>query len=333
VDRDGHPTGISPEDAAALRALMLGGRDTPPSVTLEEARRLYAKEKVGDNEKRRKQLDRIFALVAEVVPLTTALDKLKRAHARAVRDHLLVGRTAASAQRYLNTLKAALTYAAREQDLNSFVNPFASLPADGGVQEPGRRKRDAFSEAEVEAVRAQVMSSGRQDLRLIWRLLQNTGCRLAEITGLRCIDVVLDHTTPHIVIEGHDLRSIKTASSLRLVPLLDDALVAAREAVEVAGDSDALFSAYCRAGGSDSASAALGKYVEAAVTRPKVSTYSLRHRIADLMDLGGVSSRDRDLVLGHTKGKSSEDYGGEAARLELAKRALRAALKAAATRP
>lgn len=334
LDHDGHPIGITARDVALLHALNAGAQDARPSPTLEDARRLYLTESVKDNEKRQQQLDLIFRLVAEVVKLNRPIASLRRADAREVRDHMLDGRSAASVERYLNTLRAVLNLAIKEMDLAGVQNPFMSLPTgDKETAIPDRRKRDVFSDEELARTRSYILANARPDLRLIWRLMQNTGCRLAEVTGLRVEDVRLDLAIPHIAIEWHEKRRIKTLSSQRLVPLMGDALDAAREATEAAKGGAALFPAYFREGGPDSASAALGKHVRACVKNPKVTTYSLRHRMSDLLDLGGVAEADKELVLGHTRGKEGANYGSEGARLQRAHRALEQALSLDAAKP
>ncbi|MER8421289.1 hypothetical protein [Mesorhizobium sp. M1329] len=49
LDDEGNPTGIGSKDAATLRALMYGARQVQPVPTLEDAKRLYLKERVGDD--------------------------------------------------------------------------------------------------------------------------------------------------------------------------------------------------------------------------------------------------------------------------------------------
>lgn len=44
--------------------------------------------------------------------------------------------------------------------------------------------------------------------------------------------------------------------------------------------------------------------------------------------LAGVTKSDQDSVLGHSSGSVGEDYGGDEARLEVARRALEKALQA-----
>lgn len=327
LDEEGDPLDISSADLALVHALGAGSRDTRPVPTLEDAKRLYLVEAVKDNEKRQQQLDHIFRLVAEVVKLNRPIASLRRADAREVRDHMLDGRSAASAERYLNTVRAVLNHAIRELDLAGFQNPFMGLPTGNKeMAVPDRRKRDAFSDGELARTRSHVLSNARHDLQLIWRLLQNTGCRLAEVTGLRVEDVRVDAEIPHIDVEWHEKRRVKTLSSRRLVPLLGDALDAAREALATTANSVSVFPAYFREAGPDSASAALGKHVRACVKNPKVVTYSLRHRVSDQLDLAGVPEADKELVLGHTRGKEGAKYGSEGVRLQRAHRALEQAL-------
>lgn len=326
-DDEGDPIGLSLRDRAVLLALHGGARDGRPAPTLEDARKLYLEEKVGDDKKKRQQLEHIFKLIAPVVRMDDPLANLKRADAKEVRECLLDGRTAESAGRYLNTLRALVNHDIKEFELAGMNNPFDKLPVtDKERAVPERRKRDVFTEDELVKARAYVMGVARTDIQHIWRILENTGCRPSEVAGLRVQDVYLDHAIPHIDIEWHENRRIKTLSSRRKVPLIGDALDAAREAINAAGNSQGLFSAYFREGGPDSLSAALSKHVRACVTRPKVVPYSLRHRIKDRLELAGAQPYDIFLVLGHTSGTVNENYGGEEARLIRAKNALEEAL-------
>lgn len=90
------PVGVSEQDAAQLRALMLGSRDQRPEVTLADAKRQYLTDKVTDNAKWQRQVERIFGLVSDVLPLETPLHAIRRSDARQVRDHLLDGREPSS---------------------------------------------------------------------------------------------------------------------------------------------------------------------------------------------------------------------------------------------
>ncbi|RWA75645.1 MAG: hypothetical protein EOQ28_08325 [Mesorhizobium sp.] len=327
VDEHGHPIGVGTDDRALIHALVLGQRQQRPQPTLEDARRLYLKERVGEDETKRMELERIFKLVREALGKDRTLGSLKREDAKEVRDHMLDGRKPSSVDRYLNVVRAVINHAIREFDLSGVTNPFMHLEAaTKDKAEPDKDKRRPFTLAEVDAITARIVSQAKQDLQLIWRLLKATGCRLAEVSGLRVADVHLDHAIPHITVEWHDDRRIKNAVSRRNVPLIGDALAAAKEAVAAAGDSLMLFPTYGRPKGASSASAALGKHVRACVTDPKATTHSLRHLMKDRLRLAGASKSDQDIVLGHSSGSVGEDYGGDEARLEVARRALEKAL-------
>ena len=324
---DGYPLDVSANDAALLRALMRGGREVQPEPTLEDIRKLYLKEKVGDDETKQMELERIFKLIREALGRDRKLNSLRRQDAKEVRDHMLDGRKASTVDRYLNVVRAAINHAIREYDLAGMANPFMKLEAaPKDKAEPDRDKRRPFTPEEAASVRERITLKAKPDLQHIWRLLEGTGCRLAEVAGLRTTDIHLDHTTPHITVEWHDERRIKNKVSRRNVPLLGDAMEAARAAVGAAGNSTMLFPAYGRPRGPASASAALGKHVRACVTDPKATTHSLRHLMKDRLRLAGVSKSDQDIVLGHSSGSVGEDYGGDEARLEVAGRALEKAL-------
>ncbi|TPI62587.1 hypothetical protein FJ420_07225 [Mesorhizobium sp. B3-1-3] len=327
VDERGHPVGIGIEDRALIHALVLGERQQQRDPTLEDAKRLYLKERVGEDETKQMELERVFKLVKEALGKDRKLGRLKREDAKEVRNHMLDGRKASSVDRYLNVVRAVINHAIREFDLNGVTNPFMHLEAAAKDKaEPDKDKRRPFTLEEAAAITARVLSHAKDDLQHIWRMLQGSGCRLSEVSGLRVADVHLDHATPHITVEWHDDRRIKNAVSRRNVPLIGDTLAAAEEAVAAAGNSVMLFPTYGRPKGANSASASLGKHVRACVTDPKATTHSLRHLMKDRLRLAGVSKSDQDIVLGHSSGSVGEDYGGDEARLEVARRALEKAL-------
>ncbi|BBD38216.1 phage integrase family protein [Aminobacter sp. Y103A] len=323
----GEPLGDPGVEGRAIALLSSGGKLPRPAPTIDDARKLYLKERVGDDDKKKLELERVFRLVGEALQQDRTLASLKREDAKEVRDHMRDGRKASSVDRYLNVVRAVINHAIREFDLGGMANPFMHLEAGPKDKaEPDRDKRRPFTEKELTATSTRIIAMARADLRQIWQMLEGTGCRLAEIAGLRKADVHLDHAIPHIVVEWHEDRRIKNAVSRRAVPLMGAALVAARDAVETSTGANLLFPPYGRLKGPAAASAALGKHVRACVIDPKVTTHSLRHLMKDRLRLAGVSKSDQDIVLGHSSGSVGEDYGGDEARLEVARRALEAAL-------
>ncbi|TPI83483.1 tyrosine-type recombinase/integrase [Mesorhizobium sp. B2-8-9] len=315
-------------EGRAVAILSSGGKLSRPAPTIEDARKLYLKEKVGDDTKKTLELDRVFKLVSEALQSDRTLASIKREDAKEVRDHMRDGRKASSVDRYLNVVRAVINHAIREFDLAGVANPFMYLEADTKDKaEPDRDKRRPFTADELKDTTARILFLANPALQRIWQMLEGTGCRLAEVAGLRVSDVHLDHAIPHITVEWHDDRRIKNAVSRRNVPLIGNALDAAKAAVTAAGNAAMLFPAYGRPNGASSASAALGKHVRAVVTDPKVTTHSLRHLMKDRLRLAGVSKADQDIVLGHSSGSEGEKYGrGQEAMLEVAQRALKAAL-------
>ncbi|MER0239669.1 DUF6538 domain-containing protein [Fulvimarina sp. MAC8] len=325
-DEYGDPIGLSQADEAFLSALYRGAAARRPDPTLEDAKRLYEKERVRESKKNKDELERVFKLVAQAIPLTRTLSSLRRDDAKEVRSVMLDGRRPSSVDRYLNTVRAVINHAIKEFDLGTLRNPFMGLEADLRENaEPERKANRDFTQDEVEAVRRRILSMAKDDLAHIWIILENSGCRLSEVSGLRRVDVHLEDAIPHFDVEWHDARRIKTKSSRRKVPLIGPALQAMREAVE-AHDGPFLFPDYCREGGGSAASAALSKHVRAVTTDRKVTTHSLRDRMKDLLRLACVEDAVQDILLGHSSGKIATNYGGERARLQVAERALRQAL-------
>ncbi|AZB56678.1 integrase [Cereibacter sphaeroides] len=322
----------------------------PPAVpkhTLEDARKLYLKEKLAggegdDNRSAAIRLERIFARVRKALGervRTCPLEDLKREDARAVRDHMLSSERSgggtlspASVRRELNVLVAVVNFGLTEFDLRGkAVNPFEKLKIAGsevGVADLDEDKRDPLPAEVITAMAARLAAPATRsdsvltEIRLIWRLLVGTGCRLSEVVGLRVQDVKLSGAIPHIRVTWHEDRRLKTKASIRSVPLLGDALEAAQEALKLPRKGNMVFERYARPRGADSASAALMKHVRKETTNPRHVVHSLRHNMKDSLRLAGVEKTVQDLVLGHASSSIGEIYGGEAARLEVAHRAL-----------
>ncbi|MER8389055.1 tyrosine-type recombinase/integrase [Mesorhizobium sp. M1380] len=329
-----HPVGVSSEDRALLALLSSPSNPDGPSPTLEDAKRLYLKDrftKTNPSEKSKKrdeqQADRVVGHVKAALGYDPVLADMKRADARAVADAMLkVIPRAATVDRYLNVVRAIIAHGIREFDLVQVKNQFEKLDVADSGREPDKRKRLPFTPDQLAATRERVLDRAATDLQQIWRLLEGTGCRLSEITGLRVGDVMLEAQYPHIDVEWHDERRVKTEVSRRKVPLVGDALEAAKEAVKAAGDSKMLFARYGHEGGGDKASAALGKHVRAAVTDKKVTTHSLRHRMEDLLVIAWVPEKLKRSIMGHSGGGAGDNYGGEEARLMVATEAMLKAL-------
>ncbi|PTV95324.1 phage integrase family protein [Rhodobacter aestuarii] len=234
-------------DAGLYRAVVLP--DAPlPGHTLEDARKLYVKEKLNggegvDEQKAAARVERVFARVRKALGKraeTCTLEDLKREDARKVRDHMLASPkqgggtlSAASVRRELNILSAIVSYGIKEFDLRGKVsNPFEGLEirkSQGAAPESEADKRDPLPASVVAAMHGRLTD----EPDLIWRLLVGTGCRLAEVVGLRVEDIVLADDLPFVRVAWHEERRLKTSASIRVVPLVGDALEAATDAVRL----------------------------------------------------------------------------------------------------
>lgn len=303
-----------------------------PKHTLQDARELYLKEKLGGGDSARQRearlrLEKVIARAGEAgMPPTTALVNLNRERAKAVRDHMLsTGKKGGgkikpeSVQRDIAMLKAVISYAIKEFELDRKArNPFDELTIEGT-----ERKEAPIADWEKKnslpaSVNLAMVSKLQGDPLQIWRLLDGTGCRLAEITGLRVEDVVIEGHLPHIKVRWHGVRRLKNLSSIRSVPLVGDALEAAQEALQRADGSIYLFPRYARVRGPDAASAILMKHLRTITQEPKHTVHSLRHTMKGRLQRAGVEKTAQDLILGHMTPGEGERYGGEEDRLAVA---------------
>lgn len=336
------PQGVPAVERHTINLMRLGpDRYKAPEPTLGDAKRLYLSEKLGESEKADSRtvarIDRVIGLAVKALGRNPILTSLTREDARKVRDEML-GRVKStgekiapsSVRRELNVIKAVINFGLVEFDAPATCqNPFNKLTlgaAEGGGIGEGE-KRDPLPPKVRREIRARVLAGANPELALIWRLLEATGCRLAEITGLRVSDADTNSQFPHIRVSWHEDRRVKNKVSVRFLPLVGDALEAAKEALSLPREGHMLFPSYGRSRGSDAASAALMKHVRRVTTDPKHVVHSLRHNMKDALVLAEVSSLDQNLILGHALGGVGDRvYGGSVAKLRVTTKAMKKAL-------
>lgn len=342
----GEPLGVSTYDAHAIRLLRSGVEQSrAPAPTLEDAKRLYIAEKLEgpgkDPDSRASgRVERVIGYVAETLGRNPIVSTLTREDARRVRDKMLSRLksngeriSSASVARELNDIKAVVSFAKKEMSLpGNFQNPFNDLSVGReGALIADSAGRQPLPTTVLKTVRERVIDNAAPELGLIWRLLEGTGCRLGEVAGLRVQDIVLDGPLgkrfPHLKVTWHEDRRVKTKASLRHVPLVSDALDAARAALRLNRNGHMVFPSYGRSRGPDSASAALMKHVRRVTDDPKHVVHSLRHNMKDNLDLAEVSALDRNLILGWSLGGVGDRvYGGDMRALRVTTRAMKRAM-------
>jgi integrase len=231
-------------DPVLYRAVVAPDADEP-AVTMLDAKEMYRKERMAGAQGRNHQ-NRLERIESSFGPLKKLdLVNLKREHARKLRDDMLATKkndgsplSPSSVKRELNMVRAMVSLAIKEHDLQRQAhNPFEGLEIAKADAAPDNEfdKRDPLPREVVVKMRQRMATTVRKPtLGIIWRLLEGTGCRGSEIVGLRVEDVQLDCKFPHIRVMWHEDRRVKTKVSIRSVPLIGDALEAAKEAVKLA---------------------------------------------------------------------------------------------------
>ena len=151
------------------------------------------------------------------------------------------GNKTATIRRRINSLSAIMNYAYSELDLDK-RNPFTRL----FIQNEGADvfKRGTFANDQLKWGYDKALSSGGT-VKLLMPILGETGCRLAEIVGLRLEDIDLDNELLHI--RPNSARRLKNKTSERVLPLVGYAKLAIDQ-VQIQADDEWLFPQYIKSG-------------------------------------------------------------------------------------
>ena len=202
-----------------------------------------------------------------------------RKEANQFRDFLLEVRnvTPSSARRIISSIRAIVTFTAREQDLppnTAFSSVHFAEP------KKGRKEREPIPCDVLLNLQRECLEIGDQS-RLLVALLSDSGMRLSEALGLSVDDIKLTDPTPHILVREHPWRRLKTDGSERVIPLVGVSRLAAERLLRTV-TSNIVFDKYCNGQEvkSNSASAALNKWLRPRVPENCV-VHSFRHSFRD----------------------------------------------------
>ena len=168
-------------------------------------------------------------------------------------------------------------------------NPFQGLR----IADSQRQERVSLDQEWLETVMltSDALSGLNAEARGIVLAMADTGARVNEITGLAPEDIQLDAKVPHIVLRPNAIRSLKTAHSERVIPLVGTALAAMRE-------NPNGFPRY--AAKNASASGAINKYLrERKLLPPGGTLYGLRHGFQDRLIEVEAPERIQADLMGH----------------------------------
>jgi integrase len=225
-------TSIQPVDIPTILSSF-----KPRSVVLSEIAEEYLTLKGIDHRPSHTALDAFLNLAGD-----RDVSQYTREDAKLFTSHLEIkGNKTATIRRRINSLSAILNYAYAELDLDK-RNPFSRLFIKGEGEDS--HKRGTFANDQLKWGYDKALASGSQ-IKLLMPLLGETGCRLAEIVGLKLEDIDLENDLIHI--RPNSARRLKTRSSQRTLPLIGYAKLAIEQALKQADDAY-LFPRYIRDG-------------------------------------------------------------------------------------
>ena len=229
-----------------------------------------------------------------------------RSDATKFRDHLFAkGLNGASVARIFGTVRAVINLALSEFGL-AIVNPFSNVYFDHSV---GVKKRLPIKHEDIKQVQAECYKADDEKRWLI-ALIADTGMRLAEGAGLLRSDFIEHDGILCVNIRPHPWRSLKIASSARVIPLVGSARWAAERILVHPDSSQFAFPNYNdgQRTNANSASAALNKWLKTKIGRG-YTIHSFRHSMRDRLRAEECPSDVIDQIGGWLTQGMSASYG------------------------
>lgn len=114
------------------------------------------------------------------------------------------------------------------------INPFSGLNfREGGVEQENHPFTVGWIKSKI--LPPDAFASADDEIRLVFMILVNTGCRPSEVICARPDDWRLDTDIPNLEIRSHEAHRLKTAQSKRDMPLHGASLAAARALLDRGG--------------------------------------------------------------------------------------------------
>ena len=201
-----------------------------------------------------------------------------RSDATKFRDYLFAkGLNGASVARIFGTVRAVINLALSEFGL-SIINPFSNVYFD---QNQGVKKRHPVKLKDIKKVKEEC-HKGDDEKRWLIALIADTGMRLAEGAGLLRSDFIKKDGILCVIIRPHPWRTLKTASSERIIPLVGSSKWAAERILAQPDGSEFAFPNYNdgKRTNANSASAALNKWLKKKIGKGN-TIHSFRHSMRD----------------------------------------------------
>ena len=229
-----------------------------------------------------------------------------RSDATKFRDYLFAkGLNGASVARIFGTVRAVINLALSEFGL-AIVNPFSNVYFDHGV---GVKKRLPVKPEDIKKVQEECYKAN-DEKRWLVALVADTGMRLAEVAGLLRSDFIEKDGILCVNIRPHPWRSLKTASSARIIPLVGSAKWAAERILEKPDGSEFAFPNYNdgERTNANSASATLNKWLKSKIGKD-YTIHSFRHSMRDRLRAVDCPSEVIDQIGGWLTQGVGSSYG------------------------
>jgi len=208
-------------------------------------------------------------------------------------------------KRVFSSVRAIVNLAIAENGIEC-INGFSKtyFPEDGQNQ-----TRKPIPISYIQQVQALCMAKD-DDMRWLIGLISDTGMRLGEAVGLLRSDIKLDDAVPHVQLQPHSWRSLKTVGSKRNIPLVGHALWAAGRIVAQEDASGFAFPRYCNgiSSNANSASGGLNKWLQEHVPDGCV-IHSFRHSLRDRLRSVECPSDIVDAIGGWKTAGVGQGYG------------------------
>jgi integrase len=204
-----------------------------------------------------------------------SLDLYTGLDAARFRDKLIDrGLKTSSVRRNITCIKAVVNFTIHELGLNC-KNAFSHVY----LHEEEKINNRTINIEDIRKVQKECLSK-QDELRLLIALISDTGMRLSEALGLQVEDLVLETNIPYIELKPNDVRTLKTSTSRRQIPLVGAALQVARH-IKNTCSSSYCFPRYisdqsCKA---NSASAAGNKWLK--TISKSIVIHGFRHSFRD----------------------------------------------------
>ena len=212
--------------------------------------------------------------------------------------------TVSSIRRVFGTIRSIINLGINEYGL-SCNNGFSKIYLPAETQTNSRKAIPISNIRNIQSVCHEL----DDDLRWLIGLISDTGAGLSEVAGLLVTDINIEAKYPHIIVQPHPWRSLKTKSSKRRIPLIGTALWAAQR-IKKGHESVFAFPRYsneqnCNA---NSASAALNKWLKSYVPNGCV-IHSFRHSFRDRLRAVECAKDVIDCIGGWERYGVGESYG------------------------